>query len=106
MHIIVPDLELITRQYLLAKSNGDISAADKFLEETLLTRPVRGSKRFEILEAIGGMGLAHRWMYDQESIADMIQQAGFQIDDSLTTPSDHVRCNDGISIHVRALKIG
>ena len=102
LHIIVPDIERMAHDYLSAKDGGDAHAADRFIADTLLTARSRGTIRFRILEAVGGFGLIHRWMYDDASIRALVADAGFVIDDSLATPSDHVRNDDGISIHLRA----
>lgn len=103
LHVIVPDLYLQVQAYLRDKDKS-ASAADEFVQKTLLSTPTRGSAKFRILEATGQFGLTHRWMYDGASMSKMMNLAGLHVDPTLATPSDHVRRNDGVSVHVRASK--
>ena len=102
-HIIVPDLKKITEDYLSRKRNGDINAADKFIEETLLSRKSRGSIKYRLLEFTGGFGLDHYWMYDHDSMQSKLESAGFDILDKNTTPSKDYRKDDD-SVHIVAYK--
>ena len=97
VHIIVPDLAEWMAEY---RRTGD---ADAFILDTMLSTKGRGSLRYRLLEALGGFGLQHRWMYDHASISRRIEQAGFRITDQ-DSPSSFFRAGDG-SIHVTAVKI-
>lgn len=101
LHVIVPDLSLQVAAYLRDRQLGIPTAADELVRKTLLSTPTRGSKIFRILEAMGQFGLTHRWMYDDASMAQMMEGAGFVVECDLATPSDHVRAEDGISVHVK-----
>ena len=97
-HIIVPDLAIFASAYASTKD------ADAFVTDTLLSTPERGSLRYRLLEALGAFGLQHRWMYDARSIAALVQSAGFEIINDVTTPSSAYRSGDGQSAHVTARK--
>ena len=103
LHIVVPDLEAQVSSYRQAKKKGNPAAADDFIQATLLTTKTRGSKTFRLLEAIGGFGLQHRWMYDNASILERIRNAGFDLLERNRTPSKHYRAGDD-SVHVVAQK--
>lgn len=102
LHIIVPDLHAQVAGYMRDRAEGIASAADDFIRKTLLSTPTRGSTTFRILEATGQFGLTHRWMYDEGSMRQLVERAGFRVDTNIRTPSDHVRAKDGISVHVKA----
>lgn len=104
LHVIVPDLEADIVEYLRERDAGSRDAADAFLLRTTLSTEDRGSLRFRILEALGGFGLQHRWMYDRRSIEVRVAEAGFRIAE-IETPSSLFRAGDG-SVHVTAVKEG
>ena len=104
MHIIVPDIAVLAEAYLERRKAGDADAADEFVRETLLTTATRGTLKYRLLEATGGFGLQHRWMYDQYSIRMRIAAAGFEILPENDTPSSAYRKGDG-SVHVVARKV-
>jgi predicted SAM-dependent methyltransferase len=99
LHVIVPDFAAQIRDYVVRSSSGDPDAADRLLNETLLTTAHRGSLKYRVLEAIGAFGLQHRWMYDRTSIANRLTRAGFDIVDVNDTPSRSFRSGDD-SVHV------
>jgi hypothetical protein len=103
MHIIVPDLKAQVHSYLDRSRAGSPTAADDFMQETLLSSPRRGSLKYRVLEFLGGFGLQHRWMYDHVSMVHRIKELDFLVLDRNDTPSRAVRTNDG-SVHVVARK--
>lgn len=103
LHIIVPNLETLARQYLLNRSKGQLDAADEFITATLLSRTTRGSLKFRLLEFLGGFGLQHHWMYDESSMTGKLRSMGFSIMRTNSTPSKLCRADDD-SVHVAACK--
>ena len=103
LHVIVPDLEAQARTYLEGKSKGSQMAADQFVEKSLLSTPSRGSMKSRLMEAAGGFGLKHCWMYDRDSMRVRIEQCGFSICDVNDTPSQGFREGDD-SVHIIARK--
>lgn len=103
MHIIVPDIELLTRRYLDACNAGSVSAADELIADSLLSKHNRGTWRYRVMEFAGGFGLGHRWMYDHNSMRARIESLGFEILDGNETPSRAFREGDE-SVHVVARK--
>jgi len=103
MHVIVPDLALLARQYLGGQEQGSALAADKFINDTLLSREQRGTLKYRFLEFIGGFGLQHYWMYDCPSLTARLAKSGFEIVSGNDSPSQTYRLNDG-SLHVLVRK--
>jgi predicted SAM-dependent methyltransferase len=103
LHVIVPDLDLLVRQYLDRKEQGDAAAADKFVVGTLLSREQRGSLKYRYLEFIGGFGLQHYWMYDYASMTARLKKTGFEVLAENDSPSKTFRLDDG-SLHVLVRK--
>lgn len=105
VHIVLPDIEDMVRQYQINKQLGDSDAANKLMTVSLLSNKSRGSLIYRLLEFQGGFGLQHRWMYDYESISKKLIEKGFKlIDKNNKTPSDDFRINDK-SIHIFCKKI-
>lgn len=102
LHVIVPDLAIHVEDYLAARRSGDRQAGNAFIDDLMLSKRARGTRKFRLLDAMGGFGLNHLWVYDYQTITDLVSEAGFLIDEHLKTPSDHVRTDDGISTHVKA----
>lgn len=103
LHVIVPDLKLQAREYLESCDSDDPSAADRFIEKTLLSKKSRGTLKYQLLELRGAFGLQHRWMYDLPSMTKKLQDVGFKTLDENETPSKLYRHNDQ-SVHVVACK--
>ena len=103
MHIIVPDLEVLIDRYVAAREGGDEDKADAFVKKSLLSTESRGSMKFRIMEASGGFGLKHLWMYDNQSMTKRIKNLNFEILDQNETPSREFRKGDD-SVHVVARK--
>jgi len=73
---IVPDLEILARNYLSSLSSGNKNAGNSFMEQTLLgikVRP-RGLKKF-VTSYLGNSH--HLWMWDQYSLEEELNKAGF-----------------------------
>jgi SAM-dependent methyltransferase len=103
LHIIVPDILEMARNYVGSAGVTNPLAADEFVKETLLSRVDRGSVRFRLLQFLGGFGLDHKWMYDRYSLAHKVTCLGLVPMDSNETPSKAFRQNDG-SVHIVARK--
>ncbi len=103
LHIIVPDLNVFIEKYHTMKMEGNSLAADEFINNTLLSRPTRGSLRYRLMEMHGGFGLQHRWMYDEAALLHHVAQLGFEINNQMDVPSREFRKGDD-SIHIRAVK--
>lgn len=103
LHIIVPDLNGFINRYQEQHAKGDHNAADDFINNTLLSKPTRGTLRYRLMELQGGFGLQHRWMYDSASMEKHVLEGGFIIDNAMDVPSRDFRKNDD-SVHVRAKK--
>lgn len=103
LHIVVPDLLRMARRYVEGANKGSSTAADEFINETLLGRWEHGSLIFRVLEFLGGYGLSHRWMYDEHSISERVVRLGFSLGKFDEMPSAGFRKNDG-SVHVVARK--
>lgn len=74
---VVPDLEIAARDYLQALDKNEKDASIQFLSSVMLgqrTRP-RGTKN--LVKAMFGNS-HHLWMWDIQSLADELQQAGFK----------------------------
>jgi hypothetical protein len=104
LHLIVPDLESLARQYLEARERAD--AASHFVAETVLSSAQSPSWRYRLLELLGFQGLQHRWMYDRKSLSKLVEAAGMTLLDRNDTPSAHVRRDDADSLHIVAQKPG
>jgi SAM-dependent methyltransferase len=103
LHVIVPDIAVNIKKYLNQKAINDNHAADNFILDSLLSKQDRGSLKYRLMEFHGGFGLQHRWMYDNESMFEMVKSIGFEILDKNETPSLTFRQNDD-SVHVIASK--
>jgi SAM-dependent methyltransferase len=103
LHIVLPDLRQMATDYVSSTGPSHVSAADEFIEATLLSRPDPGSLRFRLMEFTGRYGLAHRWMYDRYSISSKLVEQGFRLLDTNNTPSAFFRKDDG-SLHAVAVR--
>ena len=100
LHIILPDIEDQINKYLRNKKNNVPDAADKFIEESLLSKKSKGTLKYRLLEFSGGFGFQHRWMYDHASISKILTDTGFEIiEKTEALPSYTFRLNDD-SVHV------
>ena len=105
LHVVVPDLQLLAKRYLVKFEQGLPCAADEFVEGTILGTRTKGSFKFRLLEFLGGFGLQHYWMYDYASMAAKLKGVGFSISAANTTPSCQYRMDvDDGSVHVVAVK--
>lgn len=74
---VVPDLEIAAREYIQALDRKEKDASIHFLNSVMLgqrTRP-RGTKNL-VKTMFGNSN--HLWMWDIQSLADALQQAGFK----------------------------
>lgn len=75
MRLALPDLELAAQKYLQDKASGNGSAADAFVTYLYLRPEVHGSGVHRML--VRFLHRPHLWMYDFESLATRIREAGF-----------------------------
>jgi hypothetical protein len=102
VHIIVPDLRYFVDTYLSAKT---ADSTDSLVRSTLLSFETRPSFRHRFLEFLGYEGMRHRWMYDQESMAQRLSGVGFQLLQDNNSPSSCFRREDGpVSVHLLGIK--
>ncbi|MCL4752375.1 MAG: methyltransferase domain-containing protein [Myxococcales bacterium] len=95
LHVIVPDLKEAVDRY--TREYGSERAAGGLVEETLLSLPLAPGRVFRLLEATGGFGLQHRWMYDLPALEAKVKARGFQLVSGQGSPSaDFPR--DGIHV--------
>ncbi len=98
LHIILPDLRRSIDRY----ARGDIDA-DQMLREQLMRNPAGDRPLVRAMEAIGGFGLHHHWMYDTESAGRRLADAGFDVIER-QTPSSGFRRDDPESLHLVGIK--
>ncbi len=85
LHVIIPDLETIAKEYV--NNLGNQRAANKFLDSIILSSQTRPKFSVRLREFIGGFGHKHRWMYDEASMVNMLEEAGFDICEDNESPS-------------------
>lgn len=78
VRFVVPDLLKLSTKYIDAKRNGAKSeATDKFLE-ALACWPIRDSSMWPVrLVRMWKQFNVHKWFYDADSLALLLEQAGF-----------------------------
>jgi predicted SAM-dependent methyltransferase len=74
--IIVPDLEVRVRQYILDLENGIKDANDRFLRACYLGVESKPKSLIARLRKFYGAS-DHLWMYDYPSMTEMLKKAGF-----------------------------
>jgi len=85
IRIVVPDLRDVVREYLGERPFGELSPSEKALapadlfNQRLLMRWPSPSKRFPLYRLYEAWEdfHSHKWMYDEESLGDLIRSAGF-----------------------------
>jgi SAM-dependent methyltransferase len=75
MRLALPDLQLAVANYLSDKQGGDERAADAFITYLYLRPEVHGSGLHRVLVRL--LHRPHLWMYDFDSLAARIKDAGF-----------------------------
>jgi predicted SAM-dependent methyltransferase len=75
IRIVVPDLLRIAMSYMRDKERGHAVAANQFLNELYLTPEFKGSRLHAV--AMRKLHAPHRWMYDYESMAELLLSLGF-----------------------------
>jgi predicted SAM-dependent methyltransferase len=98
LHVILPDLRYTVDRY----SRGEIDA-DQMLREQLMRSPTGDRLLLRALEAVGGFGLHHHWMYDAESAGRRLVDAGFEVVER-QTPSSDFRKDDPESLSLVGVK--
>ena len=74
--LIVPDLEVLARNYLASLENGDKEASVRFITNTLMGKQIR-PKGLKALLKLGLGNAEHLWMWDQHSLTHELEKAGF-----------------------------
>ena len=119
IRIVVPDLRAIIRGYIEKIESGGRTGekpAAELLNEQLLLRersPKHGSLAYRLYSALIDLH-SHKWMYDGESLAALVRQAGFVevsergLFDSRIPDIDKIeqksRLADGAGVCVEAIK--
>jgi hypothetical protein len=91
---VLPDLRYHVERY----TTGDVDA-DEFIASLRLRDRVGDSRQVRLLEALGGFGLHNHWMYDSETAAARVIEAGVEILE-VDTPSSDFRRDDPESLHL------
>lgn len=73
---IVPDLEIMAREYLENLKNGETDASIKFVDSTLFGVHKRNKGLKAIINSIGNSN--HLWMWDHSSLTKELEDAGFK----------------------------
>lgn len=83
IRLVVPDLRALCENYIRSFQAGDSSAADKFLTVVNMHQDgAYGSKHSLVercLHALQGYPHQHKYMYDQLSLALLLEGAGFKL---------------------------
>jgi len=74
--LVIPDLEARARKYLERLDGGDVQANSWFMRTAGLGAEHRARGLAEAVRAALG-NTAHRWMWDEKSMAAALRQAGF-----------------------------
>ena len=85
LHVVIPDLGVIAKEYV--NNIGKQRAANRFLDSLIISSQSRPKFFVRLREFIGGFGHKHRWMYDEASMVNMLEKAGFDICDDNESPS-------------------
>tara|TARA_B100000212_G_scaffold288705_1_gene229794 strand:- start:6041 stop:6697 length:657 start_codon:yes stop_codon:yes gene_type:complete len=80
LHIIVPDLDSLAKDYL--DSNNE-NAASEFMSLAMQKPSDKPSFIYRFLEISGSFGLEHRWMYDIKNLTNLLKRLNFKIVDKL-----------------------
>lgn len=97
LHVIVPDIKKMATRYL--NDDQEISA-DEFIEWIGVTKRTRPKFLVQYMEMLGSFGLFHRWMYDEDSLLDLLTSVGFMpqlVNDSVSqswrADNNHLQVN-------------
>ena len=80
LHIIVPDLDFLAKDYL--DSNNE-NAASEFMSLAMQKPLEKPSLLYRLLESTGAFGLEHRWMYDIKNLTNLLINLNFKIVEKL-----------------------
>ena len=102
LHVILPDIEYQVQQYLKNKQEGNLSAADEFIFNTFLSKESSiKTIKMKLLDLTSkSSGLSHHWMYDKESMSQILINANFTILPINNTPSKLFRKENDVSLHL------
>ena len=81
IHIIVPDLNYLAKDYLNSKSEN---AASRFMSVAMQKPFNKPSLMYRLLESTGAFGLEHKWMYDIENLTSILLKLDFKIVNKLS----------------------
>jgi len=87
LHLVLPDLSLQIDQYLRNKEKGLNNAADIFITSTEFSSMNKPEWLFKLLTFFGMFGLKHLWMYDYNSMLEVVLKYNFILTDKINTPS-------------------
>lgn len=76
IRLAVPDLEEEARTYLDHRATGDVAAATRFLERLHFVHQPSGPMLHRL--ASRAFHRQHEWMYDVDTLSDLLHRAGFQ----------------------------
>jgi len=102
MHIIVPDLEIRTRQYL--ETIGTAAAANDFVQGLFFRFPRRPHWGVRQVQALNIGQPEHCWMYDVHSITALLRRHGFVVQDPNDSPSAEWRVKEWGQINLLVQK--
>ena len=74
--IVVPDVKRCIDRYLVAKNAGEPNAADQLMEHLRMHERSPVSGLFGLYRKLTSYHL-HKWMYDADSLAGLMKEAGF-----------------------------
>jgi predicted SAM-dependent methyltransferase len=104
LHIIVPDLRKMATKYVAGEASLN---ADQFMDWIGVTKTARPRALVQYMELTGGFGLFHRWMYDENSLAELLKSTGFTILPVNSTVSADWRVdNNDIQVNLLVQKPG
>ncbi|HZQ08194.1 MAG TPA: methyltransferase domain-containing protein [Anaerolineae bacterium] len=81
LRLVVPDLERLARLYLEQKKQGGekaVSAANDFMRDLMTCRDYSQAKLPLKLYRAYFDTMAHKWMYDADSLQQLFEEAGFR----------------------------
>lgn len=99
LHLIVPDIKAMVAEY---NNDGDANA---FLRATDLCNIHPPSLNYRTLEFLGHTGMQHRWMYDEQSLTNLLIECSFTLKEKNDSPSAHFRAGEDGAVNLLAVKI-
>lgn len=102
LHVIVPDIEEETRNYLARVDEPN--AADDLVKLMMFTSAKKPMLPLRLLYAFGLFGPMHKWMYDRRSMVKLLESAGFRMLEKNDTPSAEWLAHQREQVNVVAVK--